>query len=105
MSDKSVDGDCSQDEAELDPHEILSISIMERRALTGSKTSVIEGYLMKRGFWSNPRFFILEESGRLKYFKSESDKVYPERVRGCVPICVDDSIEQRKSKDGKLYIK
>jgi hypothetical protein len=102
------DGDCSQDESEPDPHQILSVAIMERRALTKTKTFVIEGYLMKRGFWKQSwkkRFFVLEESGRLKYFKSESDKVYPERARGCVPICVDASIEQRKLKDGKLSIK
>jgi hypothetical protein len=107
MYDDEYDGDCSQDESELDPHQILSISIMERRELTGRKTFVMEGYLMKRGFWKQcwkKRFFVLEDSGRLSYFKSESDKAHPERARGCVPISLDVSIEQRKSKDGKISI-
>ena len=106
-AESEYDGDCSQDESELDPRQILSIAIMERRALTGSKTFVLEGYLMKRGVWKQSwkmRFFVLEDSGRLSYFKSESDKMYPERARGCVPISVDASIEQRKSKDGRLSI-
>ena len=109
MYDESdYDGDCSQDESEPDPHQILSIAIMERRALKGSKTLVIEGYLMKRGLWKQSwkrRFFVLEDSGRLSYFKSESDKLYPERARGCFPISVDASIKQRKSKDGSQTIK
>jgi hypothetical protein len=50
-------------------------------------------------------FFVLEDSGRLSYFRSESDKAYPERARRCVPISLDANIEQRKSKDGKLCIK
>ena len=109
MSNESdYDGDCSQHDSELDMRPILSIAKNERTGLTGRKSVVMEGYMMKRSTWKqswSKFFFVLQESGRLDFFQSEYDKSFPKRARGCLPICLDTEIAQTSSKDGMLCIK
>ena len=63
-----------------------------------------EGNLQKRGSWGpfwKTRYFVLESSGRLFYFKLESDKFFPERARGCIPINVNVTLTVGKGTSGK----
>ncbi len=69
---------------------------------------VSEGLMEKRGIWIRSwktRYFVLESSGRLRYFRSEADKSFPERARGTFLISMDIMVEPAESKAGRRYIK
>jgi hypothetical protein len=55
----------------------------------------MEGVLEKWCRWSNcfkHRYFVLESCGRLSYFKSERDRLFPERTKRVTAINVDTSL-------------
>ncbi len=96
-----------EDESVLDARKTLRIATMDRTGFsTGKKTVVIAGYLLKQNLWKQwkTRFFVLEDCGRLNYFKSESERLDPEQAIGCVPISLEARVKQHKSKDGTLLI-
>uniref|UniRef100_A0A7S0LUK2 PH domain-containing protein n=1 Tax=Cryptomonas curvata TaxID=233186 RepID=A0A7S0LUK2_9CRYP len=69
---------------------------------------VMEGLMEKRGIWIRSwktRYFVLESSGRLRYFRCEADKHYPERAKGTIPISMDTVLEPAESKTGRKCIK
>jgi hypothetical protein len=54
-----------------------------------------EGVLEKMCGWNHVwkcRYFVLEKCGRLSYFKSQSDRLFPERAKRVVPINVETSL-------------
>ena len=76
--------------------------------LRGEKNVVMEGLMEKRGVWIRSwksRYFVLEGNGRLRYFRSEADKSFPEREQGAIPISMDIVVEPAESKTGRTYIK
>ena len=58
--------------------------------LFGKEQQVImEGHLDKRGEWNKAwktRYFVLESSGKLSYYASESEKDTPSKAKGSIPV-------------------
>ena len=65
------------------------------RFLVDRRQVAVEGMLEKWCSWGStfkPRYFVLEKCGRLSYFKSDLDRLFPERAKRVVPINVDTSL-------------
>ena len=72
-----------------------------------SRAILAEGVLEKRSSWNNtwqPRFFVLDARGRLCYFKSESDRYFPERASCSLAIDFDSAITVGTGPDRHRYI-
>lgn len=68
---------------------------------------LIEGVLEKRGRWNSawkPRYFVLEDSGRLSYFNSEEDKCWRKRALGIIPIDTRSTVTNDRTSDKRRSI-
>jgi hypothetical protein len=74
-----------------------------------NRSTVLEGALEIRSgelskTWKR-RFFVLDASGVLTYYRSEMDRLFPDRAKGMILISRDARIKQGRSKDGRPHIK
>ncbi len=72
-----------------------------------SRAVLAQGVLEKRSAWNGtwqPRFFVLDAGGRLCYFKSESDRYWPERASCSLAVNVDATVTVATSPDRQRII-
>ncbi len=76
-------------------HTNLDIDSMFPLYQSDRRYIMVEGELGKWCSWSlafKQRYFVLEDCGRLSYFKSARDRHFPERAKRVIPVNVDSSL-------------
>ena len=92
------------DPVPLDRVQCIDLDSMFPQYPCAHRHVLAEGTLEKRSAWRGtwaPRYFVLEASGRLSYFDSFSDRLFPERAKRSLGINVNASfsVMQSPSRD------